>query len=164
MAIKEISKQLGGVGFNIDDNPSLKLSQAWKISVDGKNLILKRYGSICDWNLLVLEKDEKEVYRIELKEDIRTEFFYGVFFRAYKGNQFSFIEYMALTGLIEKFPDKLELTSYLETINRKEKEIEIDRLKANLPVNNYRTKISLRSLEQNLVDEYRKKAEQILSA
>jgi len=136
------------------------LHRAWEISIDGQTLILKRYGSFCRWNKLTLEKGSEEVYRIQLKEHygfgdkedlgLRVEFFNDRFFRAYQGNQFSFVEYIPLMGLVNKFPSRLELTNYLERMDRKNKIPELDRL-------------SSKTIEQTLIDSYKERAEKIIS-
>lgn len=157
MAIREITAKLGGALYAHWIDPS-KWNEAWEISFNGQTLVLKNYGSFCGWDKLVLEKDKKEVYRIQLKlhenngrdEGIRAEFFNNMFSRTYKGNQFSFVEYIGLMGIIEKFPTKKGLIRYLRTMERKE----------NMP---YVDTLSSKPLKQSLINDYRKKAEQILS-
>lgn len=157
MTIKEIKNfprlsVPSGSTWRGEEEP-LHLVKEWEISVNGKVLVLKRWAKThCTWDKLVLERDEKEVYRIVLahEEDIRKEFFDNTLFRKYEGNQFSFVEYITLIGLINKFPNKLELTKYLKRIAKENNTLKIDRL-------------SLKPLEQNLIDSYKEKAEKILS-
>lgn len=158
MAIREITEKLRGVPITKDsNNPSLH--QAWEILINEKILILKRYGSFCRWNKLTLEKDSREVYRIEHNaeygengddEGLRKEFFDNNLFREYIGNRFSFVEYVTLMGLINKFPNHLGLTRYLRIIDRKN-----DAREPN--------KLSSKPLEQSLIDNYKEKIEKILS-
>ena len=108
MAIKEIQNF---------PKKSDNLHRVWEISIKGKTLILNRYGNFCGWNKLILEKNSKEVYRINIKphyknrndKGVRTEFFLNKFFREYLGNQFSFIEYLEIMNNKQDFPDKHEL-------------------------------------------------------
>lgn len=111
MVIKEITDTLGGQSNLASDNPSDELHRAWEISVDKTTVILKRYGSFCLWNKLTIEKDGVEVYRMHIKphwdygEDlgIRVEFFNNLFLRVYKGDRFSFIEYVGFLAQNEGF-------------------------------------------------------------
>jgi len=119
MAVKEITKELRGVPFRVDDGDSLPLHRAWEISIGDRKVVLKRYGSMCDWNKIALERNGAEVYRIEKKTrfrskvdiGVRIEFFGDSFFRAYRGDQFSFIEYLEVAGQNERIPKREELTT-----------------------------------------------------
>ena len=92
------------------------LHKVWEIKKDGVTLLLKRYGSFCQWNEIVLEKDLEKVYRINnerlfkgkklLDVGIRREFFFGDLLRQYKGDQFSFIEYLEAMNEQQDFPNR----------------------------------------------------------
>ncbi len=119
LAVREITKELRGVPIRVNDGDSPSLHRAWEISVGRRKVILKRYGSMCEWNKIALEKEGAEVYRIEKKarfrkgEDVgvRTEFFGDSFFRDYRGDQFSFVEYLGVAGQSERIPQREELTA-----------------------------------------------------
>lgn len=130
--------------------PKNNLYRVWHISIKNKILILKRYGSFCHWSRIILEEGPKEVYRIEVDENKRTEFFNGTPFRDYQDNQFSFVEYLGLMAIIEKFPNQTGLIRYLRIIENK----------GLIPSQN---RISLKPLEQSLIDQYQEQMERILS-
>jgi hypothetical protein len=131
MSIKEITKQIGGCAVRTDfEGDSPRLHRAWEISMAGRNAILKRYGSMCDWNIITLVNKGTIVYRIEKTPrfkrgkdvGIRTEFFNGSPFRTYKGDCFCFVEYIGLAGQTERIPDKEDITTKLDEINLTEYE------------------------------------------
>lgn len=118
MAIEEITRRFKKIHIaENENNPPLHM--VWKISINGIILTLKRYGSFCFWNQIVLEKKSEEVYRIELqriyggkgRKDIgeRTEFFGNQLTRIYRGNRFSFTDYLIVAGRIERVPKEEEL-------------------------------------------------------
>ncbi|MFQ5531477.1 MAG: hypothetical protein ACE5ES_02570 [Candidatus Nanoarchaeia archaeon] len=95
------------------------LHKVWSISYRSTQLLLKRYGSFCRWDKLILERGSEEVYRIELQhrytedhEDIgtRKEFFFNQLFREYIGDQQCFIEYLDKMMVVQGFPNRSELT------------------------------------------------------
>jgi len=92
------------------------LHKVWEITINDTKTLLKRYGSGCIWNKLTLEKDSREVYKIELsphyilEEDkgTRKEYFLRnkEVSRVYVGDKFSFIEYIHAMDILQALPNK----------------------------------------------------------
>ncbi len=89
-----------------------KLHREWRFSVEGIELVLKRYGTFCGWNMITLERDSSEVYQIMHEGEIRQEFFFGEHFRQYQGDRFSFVEYIDLAAQRGTLPDTGEIISH----------------------------------------------------
>jgi hypothetical protein len=108
MSIREIEDNLYSKG----KKPHI----VWEINISGKILYMERFGSFCFWNYIRVRKDKTEVYKITLdhkyfkNRDIgeRTEFFFNQPLRKYKGDQFSFIEYLSIIAEQERFPEPQE--------------------------------------------------------
>ncbi len=68
----------------------------WEIDISGKTLTVERFGSSCYFTGIKIKKDRKEVYELSIKDEERTELFFGKPFRKYSGDQNCFIEYLGM--------------------------------------------------------------------
>jgi|SRR3989338_421575 len=89
-----------------------RLHREWNFSVEGAELLLKRYGTFCGWNRITLERGSREVYEIVLQGETRQEFFFGEHFRQYQGNRFSFVEYIDIAAQKGTLPNREEIASH----------------------------------------------------
>lgn len=103
MGLREVTSEHRAKELSED---GLQIHRVWELSVLGSIFLLERYGSMCGWSQIKLIRGKEEVYKIVRNwgDEERREFFFGQPARAYTGNQFSFVEYIAQIAEHERLP------------------------------------------------------------